>query len=43
MKPLNQTDKYKLIQGDCLSVLREMDKESVNCVITSPPYWTPEK
>ena len=39
MKPLNHTDKYKLIQGDCLSVLREMDKESVNCVITSPPYW----
>lgn len=39
MKPLNNTDKYKLIQGDCLSVLREMDKESVNCVITSPPYW----
>ena len=39
MKPLEHNNKYKLIQGDCLSVLKEMDKESVNCIITSPPYW----
>ena len=25
--------------GDCLAVLRTMDSESVNCCVTSPPYW----
>lgn len=28
-----------LVQGDCANVLRGMPSESVNCVITSPPYW----
>lgn len=34
-------DKYlnKIIQGDCLEVLRPLPNESVNCIITSPPYW----
>lgn len=39
MTPLNKTEKYRLIQGDCLSILKEMDNESINCIITSPPYW----
>lgn len=30
---------HKIIIGDCLEVLREMPSESVNMVITSPPYW----
>lgn len=25
--------------GDCLEIMREMDPESVNCCVTSPPYW----
>lgn len=25
--------------GDCRELLREMADESVNCVVTSPPYW----
>ena len=25
--------------GNCLDLLRQMADESVNCVITSPPYW----
>lgn len=29
----------KIIHGDALSVLKTMEDESVNCVITSPPYW----
>jgi len=29
----------KIIQGDCLEKLREMPSESVNCCVTSPPYW----
>jgi DNA modification methylase len=28
-----------LIHGDSLEVLQEFPDESVNCVITSPPYW----
>jgi DNA modification methylase len=28
-----------IINGDSLEVLRTMESESVDCVITSPPYW----
>jgi DNA modification methylase len=28
-----------LYLGDVLSVLAELPEESVNCVVTSPPYW----
>jgi len=28
-----------LYQGDSLEVLREMGSESVQCCVTSPPYW----
>ena len=29
----------KLLQGDALEVLKTLDSESVDCCITSPPYW----
>jgi len=29
----------KIYQGDCLDVLKTLPDESVNCVMTSPPYW----
>lgn len=29
----------RIIQGDSLEMLRELPTESVNCVVTSPPYW----
>ncbi len=29
----------RVIEGDCLEVLRTLPDESVNCVVTSPPYW----
>lgn len=29
----------EIIQGDCLAVLKEMPDNSVDCCITSPPYW----
>jgi DNA modification methylase len=32
-------DKNKIIQGDCLEVLKTLPSESINCVVTSPPYW----
>ena len=25
--------------GHCIDVLREMQADSVQCVVTSPPYW----
>lgn len=30
---------YEIIQGDCLEVLAGLEAESVQCVVTSPPYW----
>lgn len=27
------------IQGDCLDVLQGLESESINCCITSPPYY----
>jgi len=29
----------QIIQGHALSVLKSIPEESVNCVVTSPPYW----
>lgn len=29
----------KIYQGDALEVLKTFPDESINCVITSPPYW----
>jgi DNA modification methylase len=28
-----------ILQGDVLEMLRTLPDESVNCVVTSPPYW----
>jgi DNA modification methylase len=28
-----------ILQGDCLQVLKTLPSESVDCVVTSPPYW----
>lgn len=28
-----------LIQGSALEVLKGLDSKSINCVVTSPPYW----
>lgn len=34
-----ENDSYQFILGDCLTILKEIESESINCVITSPPYW----
>jgi len=31
--------KYQILQGDCRETLATMPDESVNCVVTSPPYF----
>jgi DNA modification methylase len=30
---------YKLLQGNSLDVLKNMESESIQCVVTSPPYY----
>lgn len=29
----------EIIQGDCLEILKTLPAESIDCCITSPPYW----
>src|SRR5690348_6225350 len=29
----------RVLDGDCLDVLPTLDAESVQCCVTSPPYW----
>ena len=30
---------YQLLKGDCIEVLRGLEDESVQCVVTSPPFY----
>lgn len=30
---------WRILQGDVLDRLRELPAESVQCCVTSPPYW----
>jgi len=39
MMPYYCDNYITLYQGDALTVLRQMPSESVQCVVTSPPYW----
>ena len=39
MIPLYDKNNVKLWHGDALEVLKSMPNESVDCCITSPPYW----
>ena len=32
-------NEWRIIQGDALEVLRTLEDESVQCCVTSPPYW----
>ena len=29
----------KILEGDCLNVLKTLPSNYIDCVITSPPYW----
>ena len=29
----------RILQGDCLKVLGAIPDNSIDCLITSPPYW----
>jgi DNA modification methylase len=41
VKPLTLTDErpFEVLVGDSLTVLRTFPDASVDCVVTSPPYW----
>ena len=39
MTPYYSDDWLTLYGGDCLDVLASMPADSVDCVVTSPPYW----
>ncbi|HEY0032808.1 MAG TPA: DNA methyltransferase, partial [Devosia sp.] len=30
---------YQLLVGDCIESMRDMPDQSVNCCVTSPPYF----
>ena len=29
----------KILKGDALEKLKELESESIDCIVTSPPYW----
>ena len=35
----NKTKNIQLYHGNNIDVLKQMESESVDCVVTSPPYW----
>lgn len=39
MKPYYADEWLSIYEGDCRDVLRELPADSVDCVVTSPPYW----
>ena len=39
MEPYFETSQISLYQGDCLAVMRSLPSESIDCCVTSPPYW----
>ena len=38
VKELPLPTSIRLIHGDCRNVLQEMEEESIDCVVTDPPY-----
>ena len=39
IEPRYQSERVTLYLGDVMEVLASMAAESVQCVVTSPPYW----
>ena len=40
IKPVIKTNDAEIYLGNSLEVLKQFDDESVDCVITSSPYWS---
>jgi len=39
IKPYYEEENIKIYNGNAINLLEELDSESINCVVTSPPYW----
>ena len=39
VKPYYEDESVTLYHGDALAVVREMPNGSVDCIVTSPPYF----
>lgn len=39
MQQARDSERYNVILGDCRDVLTTLNPESVQCCVTSPPYW----
>lgn len=39
LRPINERERHRVIDGDCLHILPTLQEESVQCCVTSPPYW----
>jgi len=38
-EPSLSSSEYQIYSGDCREVLSSFEDESINCCVTSPPYW----
>jgi DNA modification methylase len=38
-KPYYQDDSCTIYHGNCLDILPTLEPQSINCCVTSPPYW----
>ncbi len=36
---MSKMEVNKIVCGDCLEVMKDWPDKSVNCCVTSPPYW----
>ena len=39
IEPYYQEENIMIYNNDCLEVLKQIPSESIDCVMTSPPYW----
>ncbi len=39
LQAVKDLERYRVISGDCRDVLPTLDANSVQCCVTSPPYW----
>ncbi len=39
LKAIEELNRNRVIAGDCLKVLPTLEAETIQCCVTSPPYW----
>jgi site-specific DNA-methyltransferase (cytosine-N4-specific) len=39
VKPYYSDASVEIFHGDCYEILRQLPEATINCAITSPPYW----